>query len=198
MITLERCTLSPLSPEDCGQLLDWVLGEGPPPDDAGNPRWLLAHCDDGVVWGHRRTPDGSWALSSAAFPAVSPPLRAGTLQELRVFGFDEERLVWRADGGLAGRRLRDAPNGRGEGTEHVEDVRIVRGEHVPEEPRSGFTLVTDSAGSRHAVPTACAEAEFKNGQRVRLVLRHYLEQDSKTGAVRIAATRLVDLELERG
>ncbi|MGH8899551.1 MAG: type III-D CRISPR-associated protein Csx19 [Egibacteraceae bacterium] len=198
MITLERCTLLRLSPEACAQLLDWVLGEGPPPDDAGNPRWLLAHCDDGVVWGHRRTPDGSWALSSAAFPDVSPPLRAGTLQELRVFGFDEERLVWRADGALAGRRLRDAPNGQAAGTEPINDVRIVRGEHVPGDPERGFTVIVDRAGSRHAVPVDCWEQDFDKGQRARLVLRHYLEQDSKTGAVRIAATRLVDLELERG
>ena len=45
-------------------------------------RWLLAHADDGVIWGEFR-PDGLH-ISSDAFPHISPSLRVETLQQMRV------------------------------------------------------------------------------------------------------------------
>jgi CRISPR-associated protein (TIGR03984 family) len=195
-MTLVGYAINPISDHECRVLLDWLIRPGPAPDDVGNPRWLLAHCDDGVVWGHRRIPDGSWTLSSAAFPNISPPLRAATLQEFRAFGSDEELLVWRGEGKLHGRRLRDAPSSQPEKMGPIDDLRIILGEHLREEPAGGFTVIADRTGSRHAVPVECRKEDCAHGPPVRLRIRHYLDQDS-TGAVRIAATRLVDLKLER-
>ena len=54
---------------------------------------LLAHADDGVIWG--RMGGEQLALSGNAFPKVSPPLRTITLQQARLFGEHDELLLWR-------------------------------------------------------------------------------------------------------
>lgn len=36
---------------DAATLLAWVNGKGPAIADAADISWLLAHCNDGVVWG---------------------------------------------------------------------------------------------------------------------------------------------------
>ena len=67
---------------------------------------LLAHADDGVIWG--RVDKGVLQTSHSAFPQVSPPLRALTLQQARLFGPDAELLVWRdGEGNWQARLLRD-------------------------------------------------------------------------------------------
>ena len=188
MIELPDAVLGTLVSAQCQELLAWAQGGEEPLDRPGGLRWLLAHCDDGVVWGYRE--GGPWVLSHTAFPEVSPPLLAETLQELRLFGEDEERFVWKGTRGLAGRRLADA--GEPAAARWMSDQRVLVGNQLREGPKEGFTLVADGGGTRHAVPLECAAADFAGGlSPLRLELRHYLQSDDATGAVRVAATRLV-------
>ena len=82
MSELFGCALTSFSEDQA--LLAWVKGEGLLINEATGTQWLLAHCDDGVVWG--RCEQGKWQLSSGPFPDVSPELSAENLQQLRLFG----------------------------------------------------------------------------------------------------------------
>lgn len=54
--------------------------------------FLLAHADDGVIWGRV---DNDGLHTSHRIAAQSPQLRAVTLQQCRLFGPAGELLVWR-------------------------------------------------------------------------------------------------------
>lgn len=199
-MSVEWATIEPIAPERAAALVSWLLGEADaatvdPLEVAGDARWLLAHCDDGVIWGTRR--GGGWSLSSGLFGGVSPPLHADEVQQLRLFGEDREVLLWRGVGGLVGRVLARAQDGdplcRPLGAEFVVlgDRRI--------DGADDFTLVGDAAGSRHAVPLELAAGALRDGRRpLRLRVTHHLGRDADTGAVRVVASRLRDLVVAGG
>ena len=162
---------------------------------------LLAHADDGVIWG--RVADGRLALSGNAFPGVSPPLRAVTLQQARLFGEQAELLVWRdGEGNWHGRLLDD------DGTERsgwcFDEAQLQWGDHQEGE-KDNFTLVAEGQeGLRHAVPLSAADIHFdpagKKRERwhpLRLGVRHYLESD-EGGTLIIVQGRLTRLWAEEG
>jgi CRISPR-associated protein (TIGR03984 family) len=198
------CTIEPLDEAACGALLDQLTGTGDAPDPA-RP-WLLAHTDGGVVWG-RRDPGDAWRLSSDAFPHACPRLATGGVQQARVFGDADEILLWRTPAGMHGRRLADLPHsGSPDGdTERpatwlapYEQPYLLLADRLLEEPRQGFSLVGDAAGSRQAVPLTCEPGWFSGGRwPLALRVRHYLQADRDTGAVRVAASRLAGLVFPR-
>ncbi len=109
---LHGCTLTPLTGDEAATLAHWACTATGSSDHPEHD-WLLALLDDGALWGHRRGDDGTWRLSSDAFPGVSPAPDPTTLLELRVFGRTGEHLVWRTgDGDFAGRHLMDADTER--------------------------------------------------------------------------------------
>jgi CRISPR-associated protein (TIGR03984 family) len=202
MSSIPGATISALTPAQCFDVLSWVSRGAEQPAGSGEPVWLLAHCDDGVIWGHRRTPDQSWALSSHVFPELGASLIPERLQEMRVFGPREEWLIWRGETTLLGRRLADqAQPGGCQSCEPLSDTRVLIGDRW-QGSREGFTLVADGAGSRQAVPLECPRGAFEGSGKsgaeraawpLRLHLCHYLNSDTVTGAVRVAASRLVDV-----
>lgn len=154
--------------------------------------WLLAHCDDGVTWGHR---DGAtWHLGSAL--GLSPEPTAGNLQQLRLFGDQRELLAWKSGSAFRARVLADDErHDLRSWMQPMEEWRLLVGDRLFE--RNGrFSVVGDGYGSRHGVPLPCEETDFDSGRRhpLRMLIRHYFERDESTGAVRIAATRLVTIE----
>lgn len=159
--------------------------------------FLLAHADDGVIWGEVR--GAKLALSGDVFPEVSPLLRAKTLQQARLFGPQAELLLWR-DGAWRARVIRDA-NGESDNQWCFDEPQVQWGDHV-EDTLAGFTLVTDGQqGLRHAVPLAniqeCFDQpEAKHPDRwhpLRLGVRHYLARDDD-GALVIVQSRLTGLK----
>lgn len=199
MIALYGCTINPVS--DCKALLAWVNGKGAAVTEAVGTAWLLAHCDDGVVWGKRDDPRSPWLLSNVPFPKISPLLIEGNLQQLRLFGAEREVLVWRTEIGFAGRILEDdgAVFSNDDPLRPKHEPQVLVGDRLLAGPVSGFSLVGDARGSRHAVPLLCEEKDFKDSNRtcwpLRLKVRHYFTQEA-SGAVRIAASRLVNLTKE--
>ncbi len=167
-----------------------------PPDFEGDPatvlatlaqvhglRWLLAHADDGVIWGKVR--DGKLHLSGDAFPQTSPPLRAATLQQARLFGPEGEILVWKEDAGWRARRIQD---GDGDKVEYYDEAHLLWGDRE-EGRQDGFVLLCQGReGLRHAPPLP------KGVQPpARLHVRHYLAYDPD-GQACIAYSRLVGIE----
>ncbi len=158
-------------------------------------KWLLAHADDGVIWG---TVDQGELVTSDTIPLeVSPPLRRETLQQVRLFAPHAELLLWRdGDDQWHARLIREAKE---EETpvwrEAIDEYQILWGTHA--EPLSnGFTLMTDGLqGLRHAVPLE-VKGKFKEESRpLRLWVRHYIKED-EGGFARIVASRLLDLRME--
>ncbi len=193
MNRLEGCTIEPLNPETCRAVLEWVAG-GPTP--AGFDRcliWLLAHCRDGVTWGRRE--NLSWPLSATPFPDLCPAVSADNLLEMRLFGKREEIMIWRSEEEFLGRRLVDEPQQSEDSPLRPHDeTRILSGDRLLEGPKDGFSRVKTAAGTQQAVPLECTESDFKDGWwPLRLSVRHYFEQEPHTGAVRVAASRLVHL-----
>ncbi len=153
----------------------------------GDDAWFLAHADDGVIWGQIR--EGQLLTSDSVFPQVSPPLRAITLQQARLFGQSAQVQVWRGRDGFKACRLQDCQD---DGAEAFDETHILWGTHV-EAQAQGFTLVADGhQGLRHAVPLKVEDAAFGRGRPLRLVVRHYLTYDGD-GQVRITLSRLVAL-----
>lgn len=159
---------------------------------------LLAHADDGVIWG--RFANSGLELAPRLFD-VSPPLRALTLHQVRCFGERAELLVWRDGAGQWQARLVDD-----QGTEETgwcfDEDQVQWGDRV-EESQDGFTLVADGKeGRRHAVPLEEKDIPFDDDEidqnrwrPLRLQVRHYLAPDDEEpdGVLAIVQSRLVKL-----
>jgi len=162
----------------------------------GSPGWLLAHADDGVMWGSLI--DGVLELTGDHFPAVSPPLRGETLQQARLFGPDAEVRAWRDGPRFRACRLEDFEDDTGEA---FDERHVLWGTRV--EAVSGpFTLVADGGqGLRHAVPLTRVPPGGQGGDAagrpLRLTVRHYIGYDPE-GQAFIRISRLVRLDHAKG
>jgi CRISPR-associated protein (TIGR03984 family) len=158
-------------------------------------KWLLAHADDGVIWG--RIDNGELITSDTVAPEVSPPLRTETLQQGRLFATHGELLLWRdGDNHWHARLIRDADNDEtSKWQEAIDEFHILWGTHA--QPLChGFTLMIDGIqGLCHAVPIELVGEFSKENRPLRLCVRHYIEED-EDGFARIVASRLVDLKKE--
>ncbi len=191
--------IEPLDAAACDRFLGWLLGEpgSDSPGGATGLAWALAHCDDGVTWGRFDPESKTWRLGHQVVPAVSPPIRRETLQELRVFGESHEVLIWRTELGLRGRLLRetDPAADRADTSDPLrptDESRILRGDRVRAVCEHRFTHVADRAGAEQIVPVEVTDDELR-ARRLRLAVSHYYERDPENGAVRIAVSRLVKL-----
>jgi CRISPR-associated protein (TIGR03984 family) len=166
-----------------GGLAEWLLAQAP---DLGLTT-LLAHADDGVIWG--RVQGEKLITSHQVFETVSPPLRAETLQQARLFGPRAELLLWRVDAGWGVRVIKDES---GEDGEYYDEAQLLWG-NLWKQSSDGFTLVSEGRQElRHAPPVDLASGDF-DGERhpLRLQVRHYLTTDPGTGLLRVALGRLV-------
>jgi CRISPR-associated protein (TIGR03984 family) len=199
MTEFPGCMLRPQDAEACARWRTLVTTAGPVAEGNDDLIWLLAHCDDGVVWGKRE--GARWRLSSTAFPDVSPPLGENNLQQLRLFGPLREVLLWRTDDGFTGRELTDASPAAADDPLRPQDQEyVLMGDRLLG-VNDGFSLVGDARGSRQAVPLSIPEnasgaLEWRRWP-LRLQVRHYFTSDPRSGLVRVVASRLVHLTVQR-
>lgn len=189
------CDIAPMESAECETYLRWLAGEDGPAAPAGATDFTsaLAHCDDGVTWGKWDAAENRWRTGNEAFSKISPLVRRETLQELRLFGEAGEVLIWRTEAGFRGRKLRDRDEAVPESLRPDTEDRILRGDFVREKLADGFSCIADLAGAEQVVPMEVSEGALKT-RRVRLQVRHYFQRDEQnTGAVRVAATRLVGI-----
>jgi len=203
-LSLADCECRALATAACRTWLGGVMrGETRSPEQ-GDLKWLLAHCDEGVVWGYLDA--GQWRLATEAFPHVVPQLSEVGLQQLRLFGPRREILLWRCDDGFQGRELADLPTPLADDDplHRDEEEFLVLGDHVLDDRSAGastvksrFTLIGDRRGARQTVPCTLTPDDFGDDRQrrwpLRLLVRHYFTCDD-TGLVRVVASRLVDLK----
>lgn len=174
--------------------------------------YLLAHADDGVIWG--KVVDGRLITSYDALYASQtkvdvdnkrietakdtlPSLRLVTLQQARLFCETGELLIWKdGDGIWQDRVIRDVQKGETPDWEEAfDEPQLLWGTHGTQ-LENDFTLLEEGAqGLRHAVPVKLAlqtgESKFGETTPPKLVVRHYL---NKEGFTRVVASRLVGLQ----
>lgn len=157
--------------------------------------WLLAHCEDGVIWG--KYEGGQLKLSSDrdAFPVRALALRGETLQQARLFGVRGELLIWRGPQDRWHCTMRR--DDQGTEVEVIDEQHLLWGDRpIDSTPISNnFTrIVEGSQGITHAPPIdSMPTSDTTPSARARLKVRHYLGADPETGMVRITGSRLVRL-----
>ena len=201
----------------CKTDIDWVGFADNPTEwlsrqmQAHKLKYLLAHADDGVIWGRF---DGQQLTTSHDVAPNSPPLQKKTLQTARVFAPAGELLIWRDEAGEWAARLiaeitetnttdeqanhpstetsQSAP--KVEWTKAFDEYQILLGTNT-KPPDRGFTLMSEgSQGLFHALPLNFTGQISEQVRPLRLVVRHYLKADDN-GFLRVNASRLVDLHL---
>lgn len=191
---IRGATITSLNSKDAEEWIAWLSGDSnSAPSETYGVQYALAHSDAGVTWGYLDN-QASWKLGSDVDPVLCPRLEAKSLHELRVFGTEAEVLIWRGNEGLQGRMLadNDVIFNSSDPLRPLNEGRWLRGDPPEEHDHdSGFVRYVDGGGAQHLVPQSFPK---------KFSVRHYLEQDASTGAVRIAATRLVDtpVKLQRG
>jgi len=212
--------IRPLTESDVTSVLDWMEGKDTGgavqaliaacADGDGSGLWILVHLDGGVVWG--LVDDGDARLARSADPTWPPAPSRDRLQQLRVFGTAGELLVWRDEdiGTPAGRLIEDEEGGDkdpvwGWKDEHyvVAGTEIIRDAGISDDR---FTAVREANGRAQVLPLRLEADDFalsgapagRGMHVVRLVVRHYLEENSENGCVRVAASRLVRLHKPTG
>jgi CRISPR-associated protein (TIGR03984 family) len=186
--------------------VDEAFGEDPKTwllQKAGEHRleYLLAHADDGVIWG--KVSNNKLSLSGDVFKdvltendversAIVVKLSAETLQQARLFGPAGELWLWRTSPSppaFAGRLIIDGKE-RTENALEEEDYHLW-GDQVKAK-QGDFTLLEEGQqGLFHAPPTPQAVQEQ---ERVALVVRHYVGKDAADQAY-ISHSRLKDLKI---
>jgi CRISPR-associated protein (TIGR03984 family) len=155
-------------------------------------KYLLAHADDGVIWGRL---DGEELITSHdVAPEYSPPLRVETLQTARIFAHAGELLVWRDEAGAWSDRLiaEATPGAASEWTAAFDEQQVLWGTNTRPRER-GFTLISDgSQGLFHVIPLNLTGQFDEQTRPLRLEVRHYLKADDY-GFVRVNASRLLSL-----
>ncbi len=147
-------------------------------------RWLLAHADDGVIWGEVR--ESSLHLSGCLF---EPDLRATTLQMARLFGEAGELYLWKNDNVWSARLVLE---GKGDTAECYDEGYLLWGTHV-EKNENGFVhLRHGSEGLRHAPPFHTDKEKII----LALNVRHFIEYD-KEGQAYVEFSRLMSINEER-
>lgn len=160
--------------------------------------YLLAHAENGVIWGRF---DGEKLITShnVAPPQYSlPSLRVETLWMVRIFAPVGELLVWRNEEGEWAARLiaeETLADVSASWEKAFEEQQIVLGTQA-EGLEQGFALMSEgSQGLRHAIPLPLNGPIDEQKRPVRLVVRHYMQQDAY-GFTRVDASRLFDLQLK--
>jgi CRISPR-associated protein (TIGR03984 family) len=171
-------------------LRDWLEGKA----KKHNLRYLLAHAEDGVIWG-RFDENGLKTSGDLLFDKCTKfhpaKLRSQTLQQCRMFGDKCEVMLWKIGKDWKARSIEDTNN-----QDCLHDEHQILWGTKAEKEKDGFTLVADGQeGLKHAVPLVSIPFDqSKNLYRpLRLTVRHYLDEDPDTGVVRVYLSRLVDL-----
>jgi CRISPR-associated protein (TIGR03984 family) len=168
-------------------------------------KYLLAHAEDGVIWGRFNENNELITADSVFSPDIFdidlPKLRLLTLQQCRIFGENGEILLWKTNKKWKARIIKDDSS-----VEHIPEKQILwgtqieKGKNGENGEQNGFTLLSDgSQGLKHAVPITDLSNYFSDDKTklyrpVRLNVKHYIKYDEETGIGRIFLSRLVSLK----
>ncbi len=159
--------------------------------------YLLAHADDGVIWG-KVIKEGKLVTANDAardytnadeVKTVRVALRASTLQQARLFGKSAECRVWQVNDKWQYAIISDQDPDLFSDTHYL--LWGTGSRAGTRELQHGFTLMVDGEqGLHHAVPLP----DVNETQHTQLLVRHYWQEDSDTGFTTHAISRLCGLE----
>ena len=160
---------------------------------------LLAHAEDGVVWGKFAQADSAMKLATSyeaeqvasSQRPNSAALNPTTLWQARLFGETAEVLLWR-EVGVSGAawQARVICDEAGEGAQYFDEQQLLLGSEGDVLSKTGFTRLREGAEEMiHVVPLDASSAT--RNKRVRLTVRSYLAAGELVA--RVAMTRLVGL-----
>ncbi|MBD2483319.1 CRISPR-associated protein Csx19 [Planktothrix sp. FACHB-1365] len=165
--------------------------------------YLLAHAEDGVIWGRFDTDSGSLITAREVFPECNfPELRLNTLQQCRIFGKAGEVLLWNSNGKWRSRLILETKASELITKKQIgviPESQILWGTKGQENKEHSFTLLSDgSQGLKHAVPRTGINFDRNENEKqpkrpVKLEVHHYFCYDSD-GVARIFISRLVSLK----
>lgn len=163
--------------------------------------YLLAHAEDGVIWGRFEMNQNCLITAREVFPNGNfPELRLNTLQQCRIFGKAGEVLLWKSNGNWRSRLILETKVSELMAKKQIyliPESHILWGTKGKENSEYGFTLLSDgSQGLKHAVPMTGInfdKDDKKLKRPVKLEVHHYFYYDSD-GVARIFLSRLVDLK----
>jgi len=154
--------------------------------------WLLAHADDGVIWG--RYEDDQLITSHDIVPDISPELRIITLQQAFLFGGRDEVRLWREDDQWLARRINGEKDKEWlDAKECFNEAQVLWGteaRHIDRDRQFTHVREKSQQGMDHVVPLIVEDADLEN-RALKLCVRHYFDYDKQTGEARIALSRLV-------
>lgn len=163
-----------------GDIKTWLEQQA----DTHNLRWLLAHADDGVIWGEMH--DDDLHLSTSLF---GPELRTKTLQMARLFGEAGELYLWKSNNDWSARLVLE---GEGDTKQYYDETQLLWGTHV-DKIEDDFVLLHHGAeGLRHAPPMQIPEGKLE----LPLVLnvRHFVKYGDD-GQAYVEFSRLISIGL---
>ncbi|MEM1255936.1 MAG: CRISPR-associated protein Csx19 [Cyanobacteria bacterium P01_H01_bin.21] len=162
--------------------------------DAHKLQYLLAHADDGVIWGRFNDKKLVTAdeINDQKFKQF-PKLRLDTLQQCRIFGEQGEVLLWRSSNKLSARFI-SGNSDQQLNPKPIREHQLLWGTHGIQ--HGNFTLLRDgSQGLKHGVPLT-KELQIDNNEKLAnkicLVVHHYIDYDDD-GLAHINLSRLVKL-----
>lgn len=190
------------SPEEIGANPVVWLGK-----EAQDGMALLAHADDGVIW-------GKVMGEKIVFPDIDnfsqAELRPITLQMARLFNEETEIFLWRTGEGVwQARRVTDLEAGSQARDKRFpwafDEQQVLWGMGIIGFDGE-FSLAADGEeGLHHAPPVRQPEGLFderserlRGERKLRLTVRQYLTEDEQTGWLRIGMSRLVSVGMEEG
>lgn len=174
------------APEENAELRTWLEAQAPRLQrSAGDPLWLLAHAEDGVIWGVLEAGQLALSCDAGAFQQSGLSLRREALQQLRLFGAAAELLLWNGPTGLDGCLRRD---GAGTPVEYLDEEYMLWGDRAGATRGAFREAFEGSQGIYHTPPTRGSLSTFSRSQ---LHVRHYLGIDPGSGAARIVGSRLI-------
>jgi CRISPR-associated protein (TIGR03984 family) len=168
---------------------------------------LLAHAEDGVIWGRFDKKENGVELRSSYEAEItaktqvpySAALHPDTLWQARLFGSDAEVLLWREQGvpnaAWQARVIEDKTSKNTWFDTCFDEPQLLLGSDSTPLGETGFTRMREgSAELVHVLPVAVNVVDRQH--RVKLVVRHYLAKNEPLAQV--AATRLVSLMYQGG
>ena len=185
-----------IDPVDCsdltGGLVNWVTSRL-----RDEPGFVLAHFDDGVVWG--KLVDTRLITSNEYAPEISPRFRLETLQQAFIFGKRSEIRLWKDElDDWRARKVSDVDADTSDEYRFDED-QILWGTRLKQECPNDFSWISEARqqGMEQVVPVRVNETELEN-RRLKLRVRHFINCDAETGQARVYLSRLVDVFVGSG
>ncbi|MCE7987035.1 MAG: TIGR03984 family CRISPR-associated protein [Caldilinea sp. CFX5] len=152
---------------------------------------LLAHADDGVIWGRATVDADNGNIDLKLSSPKQTPFRHQTLIMARLFDTEQEIFLWQVEEGIwRARQIRDS---MGEACSYYDETQILWGNKV-EQCIEGFVYLAEGSEGMYHTPPEDLFTDEQHEHKASLNVRHYLHDDD--GWLRVVFSRLVKPEPE--